>query len=211
MVGRGRIIRFALAGVLFGIAALVVWSAKLELLAEREVSAEPVAKPERQRSTIVVYGDAAQDWMAELQRFADLLDPHDRPDIVAGVRGGVVGGLPEDTTLVWFGDLNHDDAEVEGVPHDLRQVVVALGKDVVDRSGSLMAGEIRLGRNCYLDHIHREEGLPMIAVNFSGEDKQSGCKGFTIGYLLGGHRAYIRNDGSACLPPKCTMGLSRLQ
>lgn len=93
----------------------------------------------------------------------------------------------------------------------MRQVGTALGKELVDRSGSLIDGEIRLGWNCYLDHIHRADGLPMLAVNFSGEDKQSGCKGFTIGYLLGGHRAYIRNDGSACLPPKCRMGLSRLR
>lgn len=138
--------------------------------------------------------------MAESQRFADLLDPHDRPAIVAGHANA---SFPPNATLVWFGDLSHEPSETAGAPEALRVVAGHLGRDVRDGSAGLAKGEVRLGANCYTQSVDRADGLPEIEVNFSGEDPQSFRKGLTISSLLGKHGRWMRNDENECLLPKC--------
>jgi hypothetical protein len=58
------------------------------------------AQERRAPSTVVAYGEASRDWVAEVQRFAALLDPPDRPVALAGATAKIV---PEDVALVWFG------------------------------------------------------------------------------------------------------------
>jgi hypothetical protein len=140
--------------------------------------------------------------VAEVQRFADVLDPRDRPIIVAG---DAITPLPRNVTLVWFDDLAHEPAETAGAPEALRVVADDLGRDVRDGSAGLAKGEIRLGANCYTQSIDRADGLPEIAVNFSGEDPQSFCKGLTISGLLGKHGRWMRNDGTGCMWRDCAM------
>ena len=159
-----------------------------------------IAQERRDPSTIVVYGDASRDWMAEVQRFADVLDPRDRPIVVAG---DAITSLPRNVTLVWFGDLSHKPSETVGAPEALRVVADHLGRDVRDGSAGLAKGEVRLGANCYTQSIDRADGLPEIAVNFSGDDPQSFCKGLTISSLLGKHGRWMRNDETECLFPNC--------
>jgi hypothetical protein len=158
------------------------------------------AQERRESSTVVVYGDESRDWVAEVQRFADVLDPRDRPIIVAG---DAITPLPRNVTLVWFGDLSHKPSETVGAPEALRVVVDHLGRDVRDGSAGLAKGEIRLGANCYTQSIDRADGLPEIALNFSGEDPQSFCKGLIISSLLGKHGRWMRNDETECLLPNC--------
>ena len=158
------------------------------------------AQERRESSTVVVYGDASRDWVAEVQRFADILDPRDRPFIIAG--DGITP-LPRNVTLVWFGDLSHEPSETAGAPEALRVVADHLGRDVRDGSAGLAKGEVRLDANCYTQSLGRADGLPEIAVNFSGEDPQSFCKGLTISSLLGKHGRWMRNDETECLLPNC--------
>ena len=58
------------------------------------------AQEHREPSSIVVYGDGSRDFVAEVQRFAALLDPPDRPVALAGATATIA---PQDATLVWFG------------------------------------------------------------------------------------------------------------
>ncbi len=158
------------------------------------------AQERRESSTVVVYGDDSRDWMAEVQRFAEVLDPRDRPIIVAG---NATASLPRNVTLVWFGDLSHEPSEIADAPAALRVVADDLGRGVRDGSAGLAKGEIRLGVNCYTQSLDRADGLPEIAVNFSGEDPQSFCKGLTISGLLGKHGRWMRNYETECLLPNC--------
>ena len=160
------------------------------------------AQEPRGPSTIVVYGDAARDWLADVSRFANILDPRDRPLIVAGDGHAPISA---DATLVWFGDLAHDDAETAGVPPALRSAANDLGRSVTDRSPELAEGEVRIGANCYTHHVDRPDGLPAIAVNFSGSDPQYFCKGLTIAHLFGKHGRWMRNDGTECSLRNCEM------
>jgi hypothetical protein len=160
------------------------------------------AQERRAPSTVVVYGDASRDWVAEVQRFTDILDPRDRPVIVAG--DGITP-LPRNVTLVWFGDLSHEPSETAGAPEALRVVADHLGRVVRDGSAGLAEGETRLGANCYTQSIDRADGLPEIAVNFSGEDVQSFCKGLTMSSVLGKHGRWMRNDGTGCAWRDCAM------
>lgn len=153
-------------------------------------------------STVVVYGDGSRDWVAEVQRFADIVDPRDRPVIVAGDQ---ITSLPTNVTLVWFGDLSHDPQEVAAAPATLRSIVNNLGRGVRDGSAGLAEGEVRLGANCYTQSIDRADGLPEVEVNFSGEDPQSFCKGLTIASILGKHGRWMRNDGTGCAWRDCAM------
>lgn len=164
------------------------------------------AQEPRGPSTIVVFGDATRDWLADVSSFADLLDSRDRPMIVAGDGHA---SIPADATLVWFGDLAHDDAETAGIPPALRSVANDLGRDVADRSGELAEGEIRIGANCYTRHIDRPDGLPGVVANFSGDDRQKFCRGLSIAHLLGRHGWWIRNDGSQCMWRDCDLISSR--
>lgn len=124
------------------------------------------AQEHRELPAIVVFGDGSRDWMAEIQRFADFLDPHDRPAIVAGHANA---SFPLNATLVWFGDLSHEPSETAGAPEALRVVADHLGRDVRDGSAGLAKGEVRLGANCYTQSIDRADDLPEISINFSGE------------------------------------------
>jgi len=160
------------------------------------------ARERREPSTIAVYGDASRDWMAEAQRFADVLDPRDRPIIVVG---DAITSLPRNVTLVWFGDLSHEPSETAGAPEALRVVADHLGRGVRDGSAGLAKGEIRLGANCYTQSLDRADGLPEIAVNFSGEDPQGFCKGLTISSVLGKHGRWMRNGGTGCAWRDCAM------
>jgi hypothetical protein len=161
------------------------------------------AQSPREQSTIVVYDDGAQNYQAILKRFAALLDPRDRPRIVSGNERASVN--PENATLVWFGDLAHDVTETEQLPEALRSVADDLGADMTDRSEGLAPTEGRVGKNCYARQVDRENGLPEIVVNFSGDDPQNSCKGDTISYLLGTHGRWIRNDGTGCLLRDCVL------
>lgn len=58
------------------------------------------AQERRESPTVVVYGDGSRDFVAEVQRFAALLDPPDRPVALAGATATIA---PQDATLVWFG------------------------------------------------------------------------------------------------------------
>ena len=138
--------------------------------------------------TVAVYGDDSQDWVAEVLRVADVIDPRDRPVVVAG--DGITP-LPRNVTLVWFGDLSHEPSETAGAPAALRVVADHLGRDVRDGSAGLAEGEVRLGANCYTQSVDRADELPEIAINFSGEDPQSFCKGLTISSLLGKHGRWM--------------------
>lgn len=151
----------------FGVAALCVSGAFSPMFAQER----------RAPPTVVVYGGNSRDWVAEVQRFADVLDPRDRPVVVAG--DGITP-IPRKLTLVWFGDLSHEPSETAGAPESLRVVADHLGRDVRDGSAGLAKGEVRLGANCYTQSLDRADGLPEIAVNFSGEHPQSFCKGLTI-------------------------------
>jgi hypothetical protein len=108
------------------------------------------AQERRAPSTVVVYGDASRDWVAEVQRFTDMLDPRDRQVIVAGE---VITSLPRNVTLVWFGDLSHEPSETAGAPEALRAVADHLGRDVGDGSAGLADGEVRLGANCHTQSV----------------------------------------------------------
>jgi hypothetical protein len=160
------------------------------------------AQERRESSTVVVYGDESRDLVAEVQRFADILDPRDRPTIVAG---NTTTSFPTDVTLVWFGDLSHQPTETADVPERLQAVADHLGRDVGDSSAGVAYGEVRLGANCYTRHIDRADGLPEIAVNFSGEDPQGFCKGLTISHVLLSAGRWMRNDGTGCLVRDCAM------
>jgi len=160
------------------------------------------AQEHREPPAVVVFGDGSRDWMAEIQRFADLLDPHDRPAIVAGHANA---SFPPNATLVWFGDLSHEPSETAGAPEPLRVVVDHLGWDVRDGSAGLAKGEVRLGANCYTQSLDRADGLPEIAVNFSGEDPQGTCRGLTISHVLLSAGRWMRNDGTGCLVRDCAM------
>jgi hypothetical protein len=158
------------------------------------------AQERRAPSTAAVYGDASRDWVAEVQSFADILDPRDRPFIIAG--DGITP-LPRNVTLVWFGDLSHEPSETAGAPEALRVVADHLGRNVRDGSAGLAEGEIRLGANCYNRHIDRADGLPQVAVNFSGEDPQGFCKGLTISHVLLNAGRWMRDDRTGCLLRNC--------
>lgn len=157
-------------------------------------------------STVVIYGDTSRDWLADVLRFSELLDPRDRPIITAG---DGFASIPADATLVWFGDLAHNDVETVEIPSILRSAINDLGQDVTDKSEGLAEDEVRIGANCYTYHFDRPDGLPAIAVNFSGEDPQSFCKGLTIADVLGNHGRWMRNDGTGCLLRNCEMILPR--
>jgi hypothetical protein len=160
------------------------------------------AQERRAPSTVVVYGDASRDWVAEVQSFTDILDPRDRPNIVSG---DAIASHPKNARLVWFGDLAHKPSETAGAPEALRAVADHLGRDVRDGSAGLTKGEVRLGANCYTQSIDRTDGLPEIAVNFSGEDPQRFCKGLTISSVLGKHGRWMRNDRTSCAWRDCAM------
>jgi hypothetical protein len=108
------------------------------------------AQERRAPSTVVVYGDASRDWVAEVHRFTDILDPRDRPVIVAG---STATSFPTNVTLVWFGDLSHQPTETADVPEPLQTVADHLGRDVGDGSAGLADGEVRLGANCHTQSI----------------------------------------------------------
>jgi hypothetical protein len=156
----------------------------------------------QEKPTIVVYGDESRDWMADVQHFADILDARDRPNIVAGKS---VASLPENATLVWFGDLSHEPREAAGVPEELLSAVNNLGHDIRDGSAGLAEGEVRPGTNCFTRSIDRADGLPEIAVNFSGEDPQNFCKGLIIAHVLLNAGRWLRDDGTDCLLRDCAM------
>ena len=153
-------------------------------------------------STIAVHGNAARDWAAEVQRFADAIVPRDRPVVVAG---DAIAPPPHDPTLVWFGDLSHEPLETADAPTALRVVADDLGKDVRDGSAGLAKGEVCLGANCDTHSIDRADGLPEIAVNYSGDDPQSFCKGLTISGPLGKYGCWMRNDVTGCAWRDCAM------
>ena len=176
-------------------AAILAVTVDLVAPLQGSVAAEPWGK-----AVVVVYGDGPRDWTAEMTRCARLLDPRDRPDIRAGQTGGEV---PENAILVWFGDLSHEEGALEGVPEELAGVAAELGRDVADRSAGLAEGEVRVGANCYTRHVDRADGLPRIAVNFSGDDPQGFCRGLTISHVLSGAGRWMRNDGSDCLVRGC--------
>jgi len=163
------------------------------------------AQVRRYPPTVVVYGDEARDWMAEVQRFADVLGPRDRPAFLAG---DAITSLPRNVTLEWFGDLSHEPSETADAPAALRLVADDLGRGVRDSSAGLAKGEIRLGANCYTQSLDRADGLPEIALNFSGEYPQSFCKGVTISSTLGKHGRWMRNDGTGCVSRDCAMLVS---
>ena len=74
----------------------------------------PASAQERSEpSTVVVYGDASRDWVSDVQRFADVLNPGDRSVVLAG---DAITLPPCNVTLVWFGDLWHLPTETAGAP-----------------------------------------------------------------------------------------------
>jgi len=75
-------------------------------------------------------------------------------------------------------------------------VAFADNRPILDvRPVQLAPGEIRIGANCYTRHVDRADGLPEIAVNFSGEDPQGFCKGLTISHVLLGAGRWMRDEG----------------
>jgi len=167
-----------------------------------------IAQQMRRPPTIIIYGDASRDWLADVKRFAALLDVRDKPVIV---RGAAAKAIPDNATLVWFGDLAHDPAELKGVPEALRAIAEELGAGIPDRPVQLAPGEIRIGANCYTRHIDRADGLPEIAVNFSGKDPQGFCKGLTISHVLLAAGRWKRNEGTGCFIRDCAMTVSEGQ
>lgn len=131
-------------------AAILPVAATLTALPGRSQAAESGRK-----AVVVVYGDGTHDRTTEVMRFAQLPNPHDRPDIRAGRTGSEV---PQDGALVWFGDLTHEENELLGVPADLARVAAELGRSVADRLAGLVEGEVRLGVNYYTRHV--EVGFP---------------------------------------------------
>jgi hypothetical protein len=164
------------------------------------------AQETRAQSLIIVFGDTSSDGFSLLVRFARILDVRDRPIIVQGF---LPSSIPHDATLVWFGDLDHDPEETKGLPDDLKFAADDLGSKISDRVEKLEDDQVQVGMNCLRSHIDRPDGLPKVAVNFSGNDPQDFCKGLTVAYLLGGHGRWMRDDGTGCLWRDCAMLLER--
>jgi hypothetical protein len=162
------------------------------------------ADSSRAKSAIVVYGDSSLDWVAHIQTFVDLLDRRDRPMVIAG---GKMTAIPDNSTLLWFGDLDHNPSETLDLPTEMELSANDLGAEVSEKARELAEGEVRVDENCFLTSTDREDGLPRIAVNFSGEDPQDFCKGLTIASVLGKHGRWLRNDGSQCAWRDCTLML----
>lgn len=82
----------------------------------------PLFAQERRRPPIlVVYGDNSRGYVAEVQRFAGVLDPRDRP---VNVAGNAITSFPASVTLVWFGDLSHlpsETADAHAAPNSIVQ------------------------------------------------------------------------------------------
>jgi hypothetical protein len=144
-------------------------------------------------SSIVVYGDSSANWIAEIEKFAELIGQPNRPQVVSG---GSIAKIPENSSLVWFGDLVHDNTESENAPESLRSVVNSLGMRVHLSNSDLSSDNIVMGVNCFNHHIDGDDGLPELAVSFSGDDPQSVCKGYTIAYILLAHSKWNRDNGS---------------
>ena len=166
------------------------------------ISVPAWAERVRETPSIVIFGDQSRDWVADVNRIVGILDARDRPIIIVGQRDI---NPPDGSTVVWFGDLSHDGGELVGVPDTLRAVADSLGRQVPNQSGGLDPEKIQMGENCLTRHIDREDGLPQIAVNFSGEDPQGFCRGLTISHVLLSAGRWMRNDETGCLIRDCAM------
>lgn len=166
------------------------------------ISVPAWAEQVRETPTIAIFGDQSRDWVADVNRIVEILDERDRPIIIVGERDI---DPPDGSKIVWFGDLSHDDGELIGVPESLRVVADSLGQQIPNPSGDLGPERSQLGENCLTQHIDREDGLPQIAVNFSGEDPQGTCRGLTISHVLLSVGRWMRNDGASCLVRDCAM------
>lgn len=166
------------------------------------ISVPAWAEQVRETPIVVIFGDQSRDWVADVNRVVEILDERDRPIIIVGERDI---DTPDSSTIVWFGDLSHDDGELLGVPESLRVVADSLGQQMPNPSGGLSLEGSQVGENCLTRHIDREDGLPQIAVNFSGEDPQGTCRGLTISHVLLSAGRWMRNDGTGCLVRDCAM------
>jgi hypothetical protein len=152
-----------------------------------------VAQENSPQSAIVVYGDPTQAWFERVAEFAQLIDPEYRPEII---RGDSSFSISENDSLVWFGDLTFDSAEVAILPEELEFAVHRMVAEIGDQPRDNSAGIVTLGVNCFTSHMDREDGLPKVAVNLSGEDPQDVCKGYTIAHLLISHQRWLQGEGT---------------
>jgi hypothetical protein len=145
------------------------------------------------RSQIIVYGDPSEDWLDLMESYSELVDSRYRPVIIRG-KGSVL--VLKNASLVWFGDLTFDESEMADVPDDLKTAVSQLAAGMGSKPTDNYDGIVTPGLNCFTSHIDRTDNLPMVAVNFSGEDPQDVCKGFTIAHLLLGHQRWLKGEGT---------------
>ena len=149
------------------------------------VSAAQESSP---RSAIIVYGDPTQAWFDLVEEYSQLIDAASRPAIIRGDASTIV---PENASVVWFGDLTFEPSETAGLPEELKRAVSELEAEIRDQPGDNNEGDVIFGVNCFTSHVDRSDDLPMVAVNFSGEDPQDFCKGFTMAHLLVGHQNWL--------------------